>query len=229
MSERCYISLDKAKFNNLYSFLKKLSGSKDDVVRKTASGLLDKITHFYTAEAARDGEGECICLGFFTDELTRLLSLFTGAVRYTEDETDYFQPLFDAKMEQLADVDYPRRQKLKHFSPALIFLKNEREVLNAKARSILSELRENVSPLRCSFADFPSRYWIVEKRQKTYCTRYEIREIPEGWFVRKTFFSKAEKAKRVTEYKLNNETFAVEKREYAREPYDSDKGFDDDN
>ena len=75
--------------------------------------LLEKINTYYGITTVGEAEIPMISLGWFGEELRDLFYVLVTRYLLTEDNTDYFQPLYDAKVSMLEDKDYFRRIKLK--------------------------------------------------------------------------------------------------------------------
>lgn len=217
MSDRFFDKYSKRSFNNLYGLLKDLEKRDDNYAKDLAGRLLEKINTYYGITTVGEAEIPMISLGWFGEELRDLFYVLVTRYLLTEDNTDYFQPLYDAKVSMLEDKDYFRRIKLKHLSSRATFLSNEKVILLQKGRAILKELGEKTDQLELGYTDFPSRNWEVVRTLKTKASSYLIDQIPEGWKVIKYFYNYKEKYLEKTEFTLNNETFEVKSNDLGRE------------
>lgn len=230
MSPRFFDNYDMYSFGSLYALLDTVSKDKENEDAERAAKIKEKLETYYGVNVSKSDDGKddytTIGIGWFGEELQDLLWLILancGLYYFPSDKNkkpelirtnkEIFKKLVEQKEKLLKDPDYYTKIQLKHFNPNAMFLSNENEVLLDKGRKILNAIGEKTNNLVLSASDFPSRYWMLEREQKTQTTTYDFQEAKDGWKIYKTFKKKNENKVVATKFFLNNEDLTVTKEE----------------
>lgn len=204
MSDRIMCQYIRDEFNYLYNYLSEQAGKGNS----TAAKLLEKMESYYSVVSPTDDDEETyIKIGWFDNELRdlNLILIWNLYMRPGIANTDAFDRLVGQKQ----DPEQYLKVSLKHFSDSATFLSHEEEKLLRKSRSILKYVGENTNGLELQVSDFPSRRWIVAKKQKTKSTTYNIDQIPEGWEITKTIRLLKTGSEEIQRITLNNNTLKI--------------------